>query len=80
MKLGNNEYLSRDSFCAEVLRIFSNSRLYNQPETIYYKCANDLEDFIIPHLNALKDGSLEVNIPDFRRGQKVNRKKVSEKN
>jgi len=60
--------------------MFSNCRLYNQPETVYYKCANDLEDFITTHLNALNDGSFEINIGDNKRPQqKGSRKKTVEK-
>lgn len=67
MKLGNNEYLTKETFCDDVRRMFTNSRTYNQPETVYYKCANELEEFISPHLNNLKEGSLEVHMPDIRR-------------
>lgn len=37
--------------------MFTNCRSYNQPETVYFKCANDLEDYITPHLNALNEGN-----------------------
>lgn len=62
--------------------MFENARAYNQPETMYFKYANELEDYILPHLNALKDGSLEINMPDFRRNQNKNArsKKTLEKN
>jgi len=39
----------------DVLRLFSNARLYNLPETIYVKASNELEEFISPYLAALKD-------------------------
>lgn len=41
--------------------MFSNCRSYNQPETVYFKCANELEDYIKPHLNSFIDGTLEIN-------------------
>lgn len=47
---------------------------------MYFKCANDLEDFITPHLNSLNDGSFEINIGDNKKPQqKGNRKKTVEK-
>lgn len=36
--------------------MFDNSRLYNQPETVYYKCSNELQDYITPYLEALENG------------------------
>ena len=40
-------------------RIFTNARFYNQPETIYFKCANELEGFILPYLHSLKDNVMQ---------------------
>ncbi len=54
--MANNEYKDRESFCEDVKRIFENCRLYNQPETVYYKCAGELEEYIKPHLESLKEG------------------------
>ncbi|KRX08151.1 Bromodomain [Pseudocohnilembus persalinus] len=54
-KLVSNIYQDKDSFIADINRIFNNCRKYNQPDTIYYKAANDLEEYITPHLNTLKD-------------------------
>ena len=41
-KLSNNEYRDREHFCDDIKRIFENCRLYNQPETVYYKCSIEL--------------------------------------
>jgi histone acetyltransferase len=38
-----------------VKKIFTNARIYNQPDTIYYRCANELEKYITQFLNTLKD-------------------------
>lgn len=38
-------YVTKRLFCADMARIFSNCRVYNSPETEYYKCANKLEAF-----------------------------------
>jgi histone acetyltransferase len=63
-----------------VQRIFINCRTYNQPETIYFKCANDLEDHINPYLNSLNDGTFEVNPGENKRPQqKGSRKKTVDK-
>ncbi|CAH2087898.1 unnamed protein product [Euphydryas editha] len=38
-------YSSRRLFIADMARIFSNCRLYNSPDTDYYRCANTLEKY-----------------------------------
>nr|XP_026491863.1 histone acetyltransferase KAT2A [Vanessa tameamea] len=38
-------YSSRRLFAADMARIFSNCRLYNSPDTDYYRCANTLEKY-----------------------------------
>ncbi|CAH2240353.1 jg17349 [Pararge aegeria aegeria] len=38
-------YSSRRLFVADMARIFSNCRLYNSPDTDYYRCANTLEKY-----------------------------------
>jgi hypothetical protein len=41
-------YLSKDTFVKDMLKIFSNARLYNKASTIFYRYANDLEKFVQP--------------------------------
>lgn len=41
--------------------MFQNSRLYNLPETIYCKAANELEEYITPFLQALKDDKADAD-------------------
>lgn len=38
-------YVTRRLFMADMARIFSNCRLYNSPDTEYYRCANNLERY-----------------------------------
>ena len=58
-KLSNNEYRDREHFCEDITKIFKNCKIYNQPETVYFKCSNELEDYIKTHLEALKEGKGE---------------------
>lgn len=44
-RLKNRYYCNRRLFIADVQRIFSNCRAYNDSDTEYYKCANTLERF-----------------------------------
>ena len=53
--LEQGKYLTKAQFCADVKRIFSNCREYNQPGTIYFKSANQLESAVSPLLERLKD-------------------------
>ena len=56
--------------------MFENCRLYNQPETVYYKCANELEEYLKPHLESLKEGTLDISLGENRKSMgKTNKKK-----
>ncbi|XP_049281987.1 histone acetyltransferase KAT2A-like [Anopheles funestus] len=44
-RLKNKYYVTRRLFMADMARIFTNCRLYNSPETEYYRCANTLERY-----------------------------------
>ncbi|OWR41628.1 histone acetyltransferase KAT2A like protein [Danaus plexippus plexippus] len=44
-RLKSRYYSSRRLFVADMARIFSNCRLYNSPDTDYYRCANTLEKY-----------------------------------
>ena len=50
-KLSANQYTDKDNFIKDVKKIFTNAKTYNQPETIYYKSAKELEEYITPFLN-----------------------------
>ncbi len=39
--------------------MFTNARVYNLPETIYVKAANELEEYITPSLQSLKDDQMK---------------------
>ncbi|XP_022246332.1 histone acetyltransferase KAT2B-like isoform X2 [Limulus polyphemus] len=54
-RLKNRYYVNKRLFCADILRIFTNCRAYNSPDTEYYKCANTLERF---YQNKMKEAGL----------------------
>jgi len=37
-------------FKKDIIRVFTNAREYNNVNTVYYKCANELEKYIGPYL------------------------------
>ncbi|GJP52037.1 hypothetical protein CLOM_g11149 [Closterium sp. NIES-68] len=45
-------YQTIDMFVADMRRMTSNARTYNAPDTIYFKCANRLENFFLNKLKA----------------------------
>lgn len=51
-KLERDEYENVDNFKRDVQLVFDNCRLYNQPHTPYYKCANMLEEYFFHRLKA----------------------------
>lgn len=46
-------YRTRDIFVADMRRMFDNCRAYNRPETEYYGCANNLEEFFKQQMQKL---------------------------
>ncbi|XP_046359409.2 histone acetyltransferase KAT2A-like isoform X1 [Haliotis cracherodii] len=44
-RLKNRYYCHKKLFIADMTRIFTNCRAYNEPDTEYYKCANTVEKF-----------------------------------
>ena len=54
-RLLSNYYHDKASFIKDIALIFENARIYNQPETIYYKAAYEMETFIRPYLDKLKE-------------------------
>lgn len=46
-KLRAKQYTNKKHFIADAKRIFNNCRLYNSPDTEYYKSANQLERFFV---------------------------------
>lgn len=45
-KLQTNLYSDKDQFIRDMKLIFSNCKEYNQPETLYYKNAEIMEEYI----------------------------------
>lgn len=39
-------YITQDIFIADLRRMFANCRTYNAPETVYYKCADQLDKYV----------------------------------
>lgn len=54
-RLKNRYYCNKRLFLADMMRIFSNCRAYNTPDTEYFKCANTLERFF---QNKMKEAGL----------------------
>ena len=54
-RLKNRYYVHKRLFIADMTRIFTNCRSYNDPDTEYYKCANVLEKFFT---GKMKDAGL----------------------
>ncbi|RWS30538.1 histone acetyltransferase KAT2B-like protein [Leptotrombidium deliense] len=54
-RLRSKYYVTKSKFISDMMRIFNNCRLYNSPETEYYRCANTLERFFT---NKMKDAGL----------------------
>ena len=54
-KLNEGAYKSKDDFRLDITKIFDNARTYNQEETSYYKYANQLQNYVKPMLERLKE-------------------------
>ena len=52
-RLKAHYYVSKRLFVADMTRIFTNCRLYNTPDTEYYRCANLLEKYFQGRLRDL---------------------------
>nr|XP_023019465.1 histone acetyltransferase KAT2A [Leptinotarsa decemlineata] len=44
-RLKSRYYVSRRLFIADMMRIFTNCKIYNSPETEYYQCAENLQQY-----------------------------------
>ncbi|KEP64395.1 UNVERIFIED_CONTAM: histone lysine acetyltransferase GCN5-A [Hammondia hammondi] len=49
----NGDYRTKEAFQEDLLLMFDNCRVYNSPDTIYYKYADELQAFIWPKVEAL---------------------------
>lgn len=74
-RLHSNYYSDKEKFNGDINKIFANARYYNQPETIYYKCANELESFIQPYLHSLKDNIMQSDDEFDQNTQRLGRPK-----
>lgn len=49
------EYLSKEAFVNDLQLIFDNAKAYNKPNTIYYRYAVNLEEYIKPHVEHMTE-------------------------
>lgn len=72
----NGLYQTKESFVNDVNLIFKNAKVYNQPHTIFFKYAVELEKFAKDHLENLKEETMfEVEIETENVSKKRRRKK-----
>ena len=57
-------YRDKDAFIKDVQLIFENAKTYNKPNTIYYRYALNLEEYIKPHLEHMTEPS-EVELQEY---------------
>ena len=48
-------YRNKDSFIKDVVLIINNARTYNKAESLYYRYATSLEEYITPYLEELSN-------------------------
>lgn len=53
-RLKSGYFSSKKLFIADMMRIFTNCRTYNAPDTEYYKCANTVERFFLSKIKELR--------------------------
>ena len=57
-KLEKNEYIDERDFLYDIRLLFSNCRLFNPVNSVYYKCAEEVEDHF-SHTLALFEQSIK---------------------
>jgi len=57
--LNANKYKIKDHFETDIRHIFINAKTYNLKNTIYYKCANEVEEYANKILASLKEDYTE---------------------
>jgi len=55
IRVNNREYSCLADFIKDMTKIFDNCRYYNQKDSSFCKCAEDLEAFFINKLNSFRD-------------------------
>lgn len=43
-------YITKDIFYADIKRMCDNCRMYNKPDSVYYACAQEVDDFVLQRL------------------------------
>ena len=54
-KLLDKTFKSKDDFKNDIIKIFDNARLFNSEETVYYKYADQLQTYVKPLLDRLRE-------------------------
>jgi len=57
-------YRTKNDFAKDVNLIFKNAKDYNKPNTIYYRYAVNLEEYIKPHLEHMTEPS-EIELQEY---------------
>jgi len=53
--LNKGIYNAKDKFAIDLIKIFTNAKKYNKPNTIYHKYAKDIEASIEDDIRLLRD-------------------------
>ncbi len=53
--LEKGKYQNRADFMSDLIKIFTNAKLFNRPSTIFHKYAKELEILIEDEIRELKD-------------------------
>eukprot|EP00826_Nyctotherus_ovalis_P062608 TRINITY_DN9089_c0_g1_i3.p1 TRINITY_DN9089_c0_g1~~TRINITY_DN9089_c0_g1_i3.p1 ORF type:complete len:379 (-),score=116.73 TRINITY_DN9089_c0_g1_i3:191-1327(-) len=61
-----SHYRSKENFVKDVQLIFDNAKLYNKPNSIYYKHAVNLEEYIRPYLDQMTEPT-EAELKEYDR-------------
>lgn len=54
-KLRQKKYKTLADFVADVSRIFNNCRIFNPPDSSFYKCAEVLDNYFVQKLKGFKN-------------------------
>ncbi len=58
-------YVNKESFRRDLQLIFDNAKSYNKPNTIYYRYAVNLEEYIKPHVEKMTEPT-EMELQEFK--------------
>lgn len=58
------EYRSKNAFLKDLHLVFENAKTYNKPNTIYYRYAVNLEEYITPYMEHMTDPT-EIELQEY---------------